>query len=67
MENMEIRNLAKRKGVCLWAVAIEMGISEATLTRRLRVELPEPEKNRISGIISSIAERNGRGNRCRMS
>ena len=58
--NMEIRKKAKTLGVSLWMVAQVMGISEATMTRKLRNELSEEEKQQILKIIEEKAgEKNG--------
>lgn len=55
--NEEIRKAVKNAGITLWMVAQSMGISEATMTRKLRNELPEEEKQHILQIIRE----NGRG------
>lgn len=44
MKNLEIRQKAKEKGVLLWEVADTLKISEATMTRKLRKELPPKKK-----------------------
>ena len=44
MANLDIRRLAKAEGIPLWRCAEAMGISEPTLTRRLRRELSSDEK-----------------------
>ena len=46
--NLEIRQKAKEKGVLLWEVADKLKISEATMTRKLRKELPPEEKTNSS-------------------
>ena len=56
MENNEIRLYAKGAGVPLWRLADHLGISEATLTRMLRRELPEDEKRQILNIIDELAK-----------
>ena len=45
--NLELRRTAKANGVALWQIADKLGISEPTMTRRLRSELPENEKQKI--------------------
>ena len=55
MSNQIIRSTARENGVPLWAVARRMGISEPTMTRKLRCELPENEQKHIIGIIMEIA------------
>lgn len=56
MFNQEIRTEAKRNGVKLWQIADRLGISEPTMTRKLRHELNEDEKNRILSIITELAK-----------
>ena len=56
MGNLDIRQIAKERKVCLWQIAERLGISEPTMTRRLRCELPEAEKEKIFAIIEKVAE-----------
>lgn len=56
MSNLDVRRYAKEKGVCLWQCAEVMGISEPTMTRKLRRELPEDEKSKLFEIIDSLAD-----------
>lgn len=58
MFNQDIRRYAKQYGVKLWQIANIMGISESTMTRLLRLELPEKDKTKIVRIIDTIAARN---------
>ncbi len=58
MNNKELKQLAKEKGVFFWQVAIELGISEATMTRKLRVKLSDQEENKIKQIIESLSKVN---------
>ena len=37
-----------------WELANRLGINEATLSRRLRTELPEEEQDRLIAIIQDI-------------
>lgn len=55
LSNNEIRKAAKTNGVFLWQVAERLKISEPTMTRKLRRELPPDEKQRIFSIIDEIA------------
>lgn len=55
MENMNLRRTAKAAKVPLWRIAEVLGISEPTMTRKLRRELPEKEKQQILGIIEHLA------------
>ncbi|MDE5583235.1 MAG: hypothetical protein K2J08_06000 [Ruminococcus sp.] len=57
MFNKDIRAYAKEKSVFLWQVAKAMNISEATITRRLRMELPEQEKQKVFGIIDELSRK----------
>lgn len=54
--NQDIRLYAKNSGVRLWQVAEALGIWEATLSRKLRHELPLGEKTKILGIIDTLAQ-----------
>ena len=53
--NRKLREAAKKLGVPLWAVATELGISEATMTRRLRRELPDSEREKYLEILNNLA------------
>lgn len=44
--NNDIKLLARGSGVPLWKIAQALGISEPTLTRRLRRELSEKERSK---------------------
>lgn len=63
MENLEIRRKLKETKVMQWQVADKLGVSEMTLVRKLRYELPEAEKQKIFSVIEEIAvEKNNRKN-----
>lgn len=53
--NMIIRYAAKQHGVRLWEIAEKLGVSDATFSRTLRRELPEPERDKILTIIKEVA------------
>lgn len=55
LANTDIRTMAKEKGVRIWEVAEIMKISDPTMTRKLRKELSDTEKQRIFAIIDEIA------------
>ena len=55
MNNLELRTKARRNGVRLWEIADKLGVSEPTITRKFRRELPDNEKQRILAIIDEIA------------
>ena len=54
MKNQDIRMALKRKGLCLWQLADQLGISEATMTRKLRKELSNDEKQKLHEIIDKM-------------
>lgn len=58
MFNQDLRAYAKEKGVKLWQVAKAMGISEPTMTRKLRSELPEQDKQTFRRIINELSAQN---------
>ena len=58
--NQDLRNAAKAAKVPLWRIAEKLGCSEPTMTRKLRRELPEKQKQQMFGIIEHLAIR-----RCR--
>lgn len=55
--NADIRKTAKTANVRLWQVAEELGISDFTLSRRLRHELPDKEKVEVLEAIRAVAAR----------
>ena len=54
MQNILIRKKIKESGLKQWEVAYAIGINESTLTRWLRVELPEKEKERICSVVDEL-------------
>lgn len=59
--NIEIRNELKKNRMFNYELASLLGISEWTLSRKLRTELPDEEKKRILEIIRGKEEgTNGR-------
>lgn len=52
--NVEVRAAIQDKKLRYWQVADALGISENTLCRRLRKELPEDEKKKILEVISRM-------------
>ena len=53
MKNMKIRQALLEVGMKNYQLAEIMGISEFTLSRKLRNELPEEEQERIVSIIKA--------------
>lgn len=54
MSNSDVRTAAKSAGVFLYQIAAAMGISEPTMTRKLRFELSDNEKKPIFEAIERI-------------
>lgn len=55
--NNDIRAAVQNAGIKLWMVAAEIGVSDATLTRRMRFELCADEKRQLMNAIDTIAQR----------
>lgn len=55
MCNADVREHAKASGVYLYQIAATMGISEPTMTRKLRFELPKSEKKKFLEAIDKIS------------
>ncbi len=55
--NMDIRDAAKKAGVCLWEVAAGFGINDGNFSRKLRKELPPQERDKILAIIEDLAQK----------
>lgn len=51
MKNIKIRQALKETGVRYWELARLMGISDGTLCRRLRDEIPAEEQDKIVKLI----------------
>lgn len=58
MKNALIREALKEYNLKQWELADLLGISEYTLCKRLRKELPEEEKKRIVAIIKTNGKQN---------
>ena len=56
MANEKVKAFAKEKKVYLWRVAERMGIQDSALSRKLRNELHEEEKQKILAIIEALAK-----------
>lgn len=56
VKNQDIRDAAKKSGIKLWQIAEKLGIWDATLSKKLRKELPQEEKEKIFGIISELSK-----------
>lgn len=54
MANIEIRNALKEKRMFNYELAELLGVTEWTLSRKLRKELPPDEKQKILDIIAKV-------------
>lgn len=54
MKSEELKHLASSKRVPIWMIADELGISENTLFRWLRHDLPEDKQRQILNAITEI-------------
>lgn len=56
MSNTKIKTYALAHGVKLWQIAEKLRISEATMTRMLRKDLPPAKEREIMQIIDQLSE-----------
>lgn len=56
MMNQDIRRTAAGAGVKLWQIAEALGIADCSLSRKLRKELPQEEKEKIFSIIKRLSQ-----------
>ena len=54
--NSDIRSECRKHNVKLWELAEWIGVSESTMTRKLRQELPSEQKDHILSMILKLAE-----------
>mgnify|MGYP001072246537 FL=1 len=64
MKNLELRKAAKAAGIPLWRIADAIGVGEATITRKLRHELPENEKKQLLNLIKQLAREGENADEC---
>ena len=57
MNNLILRETIKKSGLTHWQVALQMGISESTLTRMLRKELTYEQKAIVLQAIHELEEK----------
>lgn len=55
MRNKEIRIAMLDAGVKQWQIARALGLHEASLSRKMRSELPETEQRKIFEIIEELS------------
>lgn len=56
MNNEEIRTAVKRSRVRMWQIAEAMQIQDSALSRKLRHELPDAEREKIMEIIEKLSK-----------
>ena len=64
MKTLELRKAAKAAGIPLWRIADAIGVGEATMTRKLRHELPENEKKQLLNLIKQLAREGENADEC---
>ena len=57
-KNVDIREMAKLKGVYLWQIANKLEMDNGNFSKKLRKELSENEKRKIYDIIEIISKEN---------
>ena len=55
MLNKEVRKAARIADIPMWKIAMVLGISEPTIFRWLRTELPEDKKEAMMAAITKLA------------
>ena len=56
MFNQDIPRMAAGNGVRLWQIAEALGIADCSLSRKMRKELSQNEKEKIVRIIREISK-----------
>lgn len=54
--NVDVRRTAAGNGVRLWQIADALGISDCSLSRKLRKELSAEEKTAVFAIIRNLSQ-----------
>ncbi len=54
--NQDIRIRVAQSGLKLWQIAVKLGVTDSTFSRKLRQELPTETKNKIFDIIEQLKE-----------
>ena len=57
--NSEIRRNLKENHIALWTLAVQIGISEATMIRWMRVEMDEDHRILVEKAIDRIISERG--------
>lgn len=56
MANEDIKEMLKTNKIPYWKIAKKLNISEATVVRKMRIELSKEEKQTIKNIVKKIKE-----------
>lgn len=56
MCNQDVKRAAAGAGIRLWQIADRLHIRDCNLSRKLRHELPDEEKEKIFSIIRELSE-----------
>lgn len=56
MKNIEIRKAMQENRLFSYEVAAALGIADSTMSRKMRKELDEEEKQKILEVISKLAK-----------
>lgn len=56
MANQTIREAAARSGVRLWQIAARLNLNDGNFSRKLRVELPKEDQEKILEIICELSK-----------
>ena len=59
MANEAIKTAAKEAGVKLWEVAAALGVTDGTLSRKLRFEFGEEERVKVLSTIKALPAQKG--------
>ncbi len=59
MANEAIKTAAKEAGVKLWEVAAALGVTDGTLSRKLRFEFGEEERVKVLSTIKALSAQKG--------
>ena len=55
-QNVDVRMFASDRGVFLWQLADALGVSEATLMRKLRKPLADAEREKYFNMIDALSK-----------
>lgn len=56
LANKDIRMKCLENGIRFWEIALQLGVSPETITRRLRTELPAEEKELFYRAMAQIMQ-----------